>query len=201
MKAGKLAKLEGENRFKRYYMPKSTWLKSGVIIPPVILLLFASFSLKYLFERELLLSWYAVPYVVLFIASVVFLKMTKQYATKKELNREGRYLICQARNVLIDGKNVYSVFTTDENRHDKYYVDKLAKRLADVEMPELTFKSSAHSLNLDAVGGETTNCYIKVFLSADIERKNAQWNNSGSFQVMFVDKKHVSVIPYSDLND
>lgn len=190
MKPSQFAKLEQDRKFKRQFMPIKVWAKNWLyLLSPAILLLFSLFSIKYLFEIGSLYSWKSIPYIVTFVLSVILLKIVKRHVTQKELGQVGAYLICQAKTIKREGKSIYLLFSIGENRHDKYFIEKYANQLAVADLPLLTTKSGVYQ-----VEGQD-NCYVKVFLEAEIKKANAGWTDKDLVQLLFVSEKEISLIP------
>jgi hypothetical protein len=64
------------------------WFKQAAIYPPSFVLFFSLFGLIYLLNYNMLLSGYAIPFIILFLAGAVWLKMVKRYIEKQMKNEK-----------------------------------------------------------------------------------------------------------------
>lgn len=190
MTPAKCAILEKDVKFKGFFMPKNVWGKNFIyLLAPIILLAFSAFSLKYIFDAGKLASLITIPYLIVFMLSITLLKLSKNYVVKKEVSKDGLYLVCLAKTIKEDDKNVYLIFSTGEHRHEKYYLEKYAKQLSDADVPLLTSKDEAFLLDSE------TELYAKVFTRKKLIEKRVDFGEDSLTPLVYVDNKHISLIP------
>lgn len=126
MNADKLQQIEKNKKVRRKFYSKEIW-KSYAIVPPSGVLFIALFGFLYLFNNDLLISWYAVPFVVLLILGTVWLKATRKYIINQKISDNKTFMICLSIPLTkMNGKTI-RVFSAGNNRHNKYYLEKEKK--------------------------------------------------------------------------
>lgn len=207
MKGTNLKKTENDNKIKKRYLPKFFWLKNGAIYPPSIFLFFSLFGLVYLLNYDLLLTFYAIPFVVLFFLATIWLKTTKKYTLNKLLADEDAYLVCLSAAVKEEGKVVTSVFTTGSTRHNKYFVRDLAKQIQDSHLLDTDLftdikgkEKNKPVLVVDENNLLPPNVYIVHLNKTEIVKARAGWSFDEVFPLFYLDQNQVALINLKDLN-
>ena len=77
MKANDYAKLEKDYDFKRHYFNNTFWWKTLLMVPPICFLFVGLVGIIYLFNSDMLVSWYIIPYLFLFTVGTIWLKALK----------------------------------------------------------------------------------------------------------------------------
>lgn len=192
MNISKYSKLETDIKFKSRFVPISIWKKNFIyILSPIILLLFSIFSIIYIFEAGRLASLMTIPYLLIFFVAVVFLRLAKNYVMKKEVTQEGKYLVCLAKIIKEDEKNMYLIFTNGEKRHDKYFIEKCFKQLDSSSFPELSLKDVPYSIKLPEIGEPL---FLKVFRRKSVIEKNLHKDINEILHLEYIDNKHIRLI-------
>lgn len=201
MKANELNKLEKDEKFKKKYLPKYFWLKNAAIYPPSIFLFFALFGFVYLLNYNMLLTYYAIPFVVIFLLATIWFKMTKRAVLKRIFEDSSAYLICLAKVVKEDDNWIYALFATDEKRHNKYFVQDLAKNVDEVFFDEETkssIKQQARKIDKD-LSPVSSSVYVKAFRKRDIAKNRESWKGEEVFPVFYIKGYGVLLIKQKDL--
>lgn len=206
MKGVDLKKIENNTKIKKKYLPKHFWLKSGGIYPPSIFLFFALFGLVYLLNYDLLLTFYAIPFVVLFLLATIWLKTTKKYILNKLFAEEGTYLVCLSAVVKEDDKLITSVFTTNSTRHNKYFARDLAKQIqesniidSDLFTNRKGIEKNKAVLVVDENNLLPSNVYIVHLNKAEILKARAGWSSDEVFPLFYVQNNQVLLINHKDM--
>lgn len=201
MKANELNNLEKDAKFKKKYLPKYFWLKNAAIYPPSIFLFFALFGFVYLLNYDMLLTYYAIPFVVIFLLATVWFKMTKKAVFKKMFDDRSSYLICLSKVVKEDGDWVYALFTTDQKRHNKYFIQDLSKNINDSFFDEeLKGKLRRQAQKLDAdLSPISSDAYIKAFGKKEMSKSRESWRGEEVFPVFYINDRDILLIKQKDL--
>jgi ABC-type bacteriocin/lantibiotic exporter with double-glycine peptidase domain len=72
---------------KRKKLPRCFWFRQAAIYPPALVLFFALFGLIYLLNSNMLLTVYAIPFLLVFLLGAVWLKTVKRYILKQQENK------------------------------------------------------------------------------------------------------------------
>jgi len=201
MKTDRLKNIEKNFKIKKKYLPPNNWFKMTAIYPPAIFIFFALFGLVYLLNHDMLLSYYAIPFVVIFLLATIWLKRTRQILLNNLLEGKDAYLACLAKPVREEGGWIYAVFTTDEKRHNKYFIEDLAKKISldsfDVEVLEQT-KKKVYRLPA-VISPVSESAYMKAFRKKDITKWIATWRENEIFPVFYINEQNIMLIKPKDL--
>lgn len=190
MSSTKYSDLEKSVKFKSRFVPKSIWKKNFIyLLAPIILLFFSVFSLIYIFEAGRLATLITIPYGLIFLLSVVFLRLSRLYVIKKEVNKPNQYLFCLGKVVKEENKIVYVAFSKDTKRHDNYYIEKSVKELVPEVLPSLSVKDEVHILE-----HENGQLCIKVFRKKELLEKKMKHGAGDILYLEYVDNKNVLLI-------
>ncbi|MDH6353971.1 hypothetical protein M2132_000291 [Dysgonomonas sp. PH5-45] len=195
MKSTVLENLEKDNKFKRLFVPRSYILKNLAMVAPACLLFLGLFGVIYLQNINQLVSWYAIPYIVIFAVGTVWLKAVRQHITRTAINKEGAFLVCWAAPVEVKDKKQYFIFSTGSRRHDRYYIENLRKESGSEKCME-----KASSVKHGKAIPIENDIYISALKATDLKRKNPRKDDSESFPVLYVDDKHIYCVQGRYLN-
>ncbi len=199
MKPNDYAKLEKDYSFKKSYLKNTPWWKNILMIPPVCFLFVGLIGLLYLFNNDMLASWYVIPYLVFFVVGTILLKTIKRHIQKTMMSTEGSFHICLAKSIGERDGYVYVIFTNDSRRHDKYNITNIAKGLS------LDAVLSKHNGSLKKesvlIHDEDTDSeyYLRAYFNNDITKRNPDWRTEELFPVLFIDKKYTFIVKKKDL--
>jgi len=200
MNANNLAKLEKDTKFKKEYFPKYFWFSQPGIYPPASILFIALCGLLYLLNSDMLISYYAIPFVVLLVIGAIFLKTTKRHIVNLILNDENMFKVCLAEVFQEKEGYIYLIFNTSAKRHEKYFIDNLRKDIQeqislnnkDVEDSVSKSKRNTTLLYINNYNKEET--IIKAFQKKDIIRLYPGIELNGSLAVIYFKEKNVMLV-------
>lgn len=199
MKPNDYAKLEKDYSFKKSYLKNTPWWKTILMLPPVCFLFVGLIGILYLFNNEMLASWYIIPYLAFFVIGTIWLKAMKRHIQKTMMATEGSFHVCLAKSIGEKDGYVYSAFTNDSRRHDKYNIINIAKELS---LDEILSKQNEPFkkktvLVQDEVNG--TNIYIRAYFNNDITKRNPDWRENELFPVLYINNKYTFIVKKKDL--
>lgn len=199
MKPNDYAKLEKDYSFKKSYLKNTPWWKTILMLPPVCFLFVGLIGILYLFNNEMLASWYIIPYLAFFVIGTIWLKAMKRHIQKTMMATEGSFHVCLAKSIGEKDGYVYSAFTNDSRRHDKYNIINIAKELS---LDEILSKQNEPFkkktvLVQDEVNG--TNIYIRAYFNNDITKRNPDWRENELFPVLYISDKYTFIVKKKDL--
>ncbi len=199
MKPNDYAKLEKDYSFKKSYLKNTLWWKTILMLPPVCFLFVGLIGILYLFNNEMLASWYIIPYLAFFVIGTIWLKAMKRHIQKTMMATEGSFHVCLAKSIGEKDGYVYSAFTNDSRRHDKYNIINIAKGLS---LDEILSKQNEPFkkktvLVQDEVNG--TNIYIRAYFNNDITKRNPDWRENELFPVLYINDKYTFIVKKKDL--
>lgn len=200
MKTNEYAKLEKDYDFKRSYLNKTLWWKSILMVAPVCFLFAGLVGILYLFNSDLLVSFYTIPYLILFVIGTIWLKAMKKHLQKVAMAREGAFHICLAASVGDKDGYTYAIFVNNTRRYDKYYITNLAKEISLHDIltkNDAPFKQKAVLIHDEE---SDTDMYMRAYPKKEIAKKNIGWStDEGYFPVLYINDKDVPVIKRKDL--
>lgn len=189
MSSTKYSDLEKNVKFKSQFVSKSILPKNFVyLLAPIILLVFSVFSILYIFEAGRLASIVTLPYALIFILGVVFLRLSRIYIIKKEVSRRGHYLVCLGKIIKEDGNYAYVLFSKDEKRHDKHFIERVAKQLNIDTLPVLDIKDETHYIDLSENGGQLG---LKVLNKKEVNNQDIAKEGESVFLLEYIDDKNI----------
>lgn len=197
MKADSLKNIEKDNKAKKKYLPPYFWIRNVAIYPPVIFLFFALFGLVYLLNHDMLMSYYAIPFVLIFLLATIWLKRTRQILLKNLIQNKDTYKACLAKTVEEKDGWIYAVFTTDEKRHNRYFIENLGKNinplLLNAEIWEES-KKQAYKLPSD-ISPVSDNAFFKAFRKKEMAGRGVE-----TFPVFYINERNILLIKPKDLD-
>jgi hypothetical protein len=200
MKSNNYTELEKDYNFKRSYFNNTLWWKTISMVPPVLFLFIGLAGIIYLFETGMSVSWYTIPYVVLFTVGAIWLKAMKKYILRASMAAEGAFHVCLAAPIEDKDGYTYAAFVNNTRRHDKYYITNLMKNKS---LHELCVKDNA-SFKKEAIlvheEESDTDIYVKAYPKKVISARNNGWSlGEGYFPVLYINNKNVPVIKRKNL--
>ena len=199
MKPNDYAKLEKDYSFKKSYLKNTLWWKTILMLPPVCFLFVGLIGILYLFNNEMLASWYIIPYLAFFVIGTIWLKAMKRHIQKTMMATEGSFHVCLAKSIGEKDGYVYSAFTNDSRRHDKYNIINIAKGLSLDEIlskQNEPFKKKTVLVQDEENG---TNIYIRAYFNNDITKRNPDWHENELFPVLYINDKYTFIVKKKDL--
>lgn len=193
MSTSDLAKLENNKKLKKDYLNKTLWWKTPLLIAPVCFLFIGLAGLLYLHKIDMLISYYSIPFVLVFAIATIWLKSVKRYIVNTKLAVQGSYLVCAAKAVETDSQYAYVVFVTSAQRHYEHHVSKLASGLTKEDIASIKMQAGHKTAVLYNEDGEAP-YYAKAFKLKDINKQCSNWNEEKAIPLLFVDEKYVFII-------
>lgn len=199
MRPNEYKNLEQDQLFKRRYLGNILWWKNFLLIAPSLLVFIGLAGVLYMAQDGQIKSWYVVPYVVVFVLGLIWVKAVKKYLQDKLLKDKERFLACAARSIGDKGGYYYFIFTKDSKRHNEALINQLA---AEVDINNLTAEdlTTAKKQMVEIKTSEQeTPIYIKAFTKGNISRTNSQQIGIGITPLLYVSPKNIFVIRKKDL--
>jgi len=193
MNTSDLVKLESNKALKKDYLNKTPWWKTILIVPPICFLFIGLAGLLYLFKVEMLISLYAIPFVILFAIGTIWLKTLKRHIVNTSITAQGSFLTCASRSIHSDANHAYLVFVTTPQRHYEHYISKLVKSLTEEEISSITSQAGKYPVLLHN-DEHDTDFYVKAFSLKEIRKQRKNWHEDDAVPLLFIDEKHVYVI-------
>lgn len=172
--------IEKNKRFKKDLFSRLVWSKYA-LFPPALVLFSALFCIVYLFNSDLLISIYCIPFLLLLLAATIWFKTTRKQLIKIETEKTDPFLLCLT-IYLFNHKGVdYYIFFNNENRQNKYLLEKTKNEI--IENKDICSKEIEYIKN----GGFIT---LTNFNNVCIT-KNLKWNNISFFRKKEISDKYV----------
>lgn len=193
MSTSDLAKLENNKKLKKDYLNKTPWWRTTLLIAPVCFLFIGLAGLLYLHKVDMLVSYYSIPFILVFAIATIWLKSVKRHIVNTKLAVQGSYLVCAAKAVETDSQYAYVVFVTSAQRHYEHHVSKLASALSKEDIASIKMQAGHKSAVLYNEGEETP-YYARAFKLKDIEKQCNNWNEEKTIPLLFIDEKRVFIV-------
>ncbi len=132
MDSNDIKRLENNTKLKKKIFNKNIW-KNYAIIPPAIVLFTGILGVVYLLNIDKLLTWYAIPFLVIFALGTIWLKSTRRYIINKKISDNKEFFICLSIPLIKKDNKTIMLFSTGKNRNNKYYLEKEKKDILDSE--------------------------------------------------------------------
>lgn len=123
MDTKKLKGLENDIKLKRKFYSKGIW-KNYAFVPPALIVFIGVFGLLYLYNNDLLISLYSIPFVLILLLGAIWIKSTKKYLIDQKTSESNSFVICNAVPLTTNNQNELIIFTPGINRHNKNYIEK-----------------------------------------------------------------------------
>lgn len=194
MKSTILSDLEKDRKFKRNNFPSSLFYTNFLFIAPSLLIFCGLAGALYLFKINQLISLIVIPYIVLFVIGTIWLKSIRLHIVRSKIDNEDSFLTCWAIPVQEEKNISYFLFTTNNKRHDKYYIENLKKKIK-IDFEEYIQnikKGQSIFLSSDSITEEKV--YLGALDNSIIKRKNPNRSEGENLPILFIDEKHIDVI-------
>lgn len=199
MKPNDYAKLEKDYSFKKSYLTDTPWWINLLMVAPVCLLFVGLIGILYLFNLDKLVSWYIIPYLLLFVVGTILLKAIKKHIQKTAINKPDSFLICLAKPIAEKEGYTYIAFVKDSHRHNKHYI---ANELKDISPDDIlnnydkAFRKKTMLIHNDETNSDL---YIRAYTNRDLNRRSATWREDQLIPVLYIDDKYTFIIKKKDL--
>ncbi|WP_029905262.1 hypothetical protein [Prevotella sp. 10(H)] len=187
-------KLEKDNSFKKSYINSTLWWKNILLAPPILLLFGGLIGIIYIFHLDKLVSWYILPYLILFVVGTILLKATKKYLQKGMMTTPGSFIVCLAKPIGEKDGYTYAAFVKDTHRHNKHYINNETK---DLSFDEIIASGQPFTKKSMPLGEKEI--YIRAYPTKEITKRNASWREEDIFPILYIDDKYTFVIKKKDL--
>lgn len=199
MKAKSYKELERDKSFKRRYLSKTIWWNSFTFVPPALVLFIGLAGILFLRENDKLISWFTIPYIVLFLLGAIWFKVAKKHVQDKELTDPNKFLVCASR--LVDSRYGYHYFVVsfDEKRHDEAWIKKIGDDLSLDSFKEEDLKR-AKKKPIKVENAEICHpIFLKAFQMNHVLKTNARDLDKGITPLLYVSENNIFVIRNKDL--
>lgn len=193
MSTSDLVKLESNKAFKKEYLNKTPWWKTILILPPTCFLFIGLAGLLYLFKVEMLISFYAIPFIILFAIGTIWLKSLKRHIVNTKISAEGSFLTCAAQPIGTNANYAYLVFVTSAQRHYEHYISKFVKKISEEKAAHIRSQAGKQAVLLHNKENDT-DFYVKAFKIKDIVKQRKYWDENDAVPLLFIDENHVFII-------
>lgn len=200
MKASECKRLEKDRMFKLAYMKKTPYWINFLFVAPISILFLGLVGILYLLERNMLLSWYTVPFVLIFIFGTVWMKAVKRHLLKTKVDNPENFHVCIAVPVGEKEGYTYFLYANNESRHNEYYISTIAEDFPFDVFSPLQLKQSKKQPVLMNDEGLDPNIYLKAFTKRDVVRKDAIRAFDDSLPILAIDNKLVKIISRREYN-
>jgi len=128
MSTNNLASIEKNKKFKSYILNKNIW-KNYAFIPPALVLFTGLFGLVFLYKNEIIISWYSVPFIIIFAIGTIWFKATRKYLLSKKIEDTSSFFVCTTTVLVTKKQKSIILFTTNNNRHSESYIEKQKREI------------------------------------------------------------------------
>lgn len=190
-----LVELEKDRAFKRTHISFWSKCKSWLYVAPVLLLLMSIFCILFLLKGDRLVSWYAAPYVLIFVVATIWFKAVRKTLTNRIVSNPDFFIVAFAKPVLTDKFMVYALFSTGANRHNANYIEHQASIVSNSYADLIPRLKPKQALPLVTGEQENTDClYLCCLRKFTVRSNNIAWDEKEVFPLMLVDKKEAKSI-------
>lgn len=126
MEAKQLVKLEKNEKFRRKIASIGIW-RNYAFVPPIIIIFGSIFGLLYLLNNDLLISFYAIPFAILFLIATLWFKSVRKYLINKKISSQDFFQICIGYPLFNNKNSTIILFTTNNYRHSTNFLEKQKK--------------------------------------------------------------------------
>jgi len=203
MKTNDFARLEKDQKFKKKYLPKNLWIKTYAIYPPAGVIFTGLAGLIYLLNHDILVSVYAIPFVVLLLLGAVWLKAVRRHTLNTLFEKKDSYLVCLGR--ILQDKNgwVYVCFSTSDKRHERHFIDNISKDIINKynDIPEyLNSLGDIKKNTLLLPVGTSGDIYARAFAMGELNKVFPGWKEENYIPLLYINKDNLSLIKRKDIS-
>lgn len=199
MKPSEYKKLEEDKNFKRYYMRKTMWWKSFLLLAPTCLLFIGLAGILHMAYNDRIWTLYSIPYIIVFALGTIWLKGIKKYIQNKILSKKDSYLACAAKNLGDNKGRYYFIFSKDNKRHNENLINQLAEELNLESFTEEQLNQAKKTAIAITTSETETQMYLRGLTVGYVLKANRQNISGGITPLLYVSEKDVFVIRHKDL--
>lgn len=205
MKPTPLNELEKDKKFKKKYFPKQLWIKSAILYLPVLFLFIALLGLVFLLNSDMLISIYAIPFVILFLFATLWFKTLKKHVQNKFFDNPDSFLVCAATILEEDNNMVYLIFSPESKRHNKFFIEAEAKTLqkdnilntSDYTRKKAQSSKSAQELKLNE--NNQDKILLKAFNRIDFFNNGTFLTHEKTVAILYINNPNTLLIKPKDI--
>jgi hypothetical protein len=197
MNADKLLKLEKNNQLKRKFYLKGIW-RNYAFIPPTLILFASIFGILYLLNSDMLISLYAIPFIVIFIVGTIWLKATRKYLVDQKIASENTFLICTAIPLTKIKNQTIIIFSTGNSRHNKNYLERKKQEILTNDTSYIN-KLNINKLKKEVQQLESTDIYLSVLSPISSIIKKGEKTNNKTYHIIYTTPYRISYILEQEL--
>ncbi len=191
-------KLEDNKTFKRYYMRKTKWWKSFLLLAPTLLLFVGLAGILHMAYNDRIWTLYCLPYIIVFALGTIWLKGIKKYIQDKLVSQSHSYLACAAKSLGEKGGRHYFIYSKDNKRHNETLISRLADELdLDNLTKEQIEEAKKASIKIETSETETP-IYLKAIATNLVLKANRENLASGITPLLYISLQDVFVIRNKD---
>lgn len=199
MKPSQYKELENNKSFKRYYLNKTLWWINYLFVAPALLLFIGLAGIMHMGYSDRLWSWYAIPYIAVFLIGTIWLKAIKRHVQTKILEDRNMYLICAAQAIFEAEGRYYFIFSKDSKRHNEVLINKLAGELSKESFTRDEIQRAKKQMVEISTSEEETQIYLKGISVNKVNRANVRNIKEGITPLLYVSSKEIFVVRNKDL--
>lgn len=205
MKPTPLNELEKDKKFKKKYFPKQLWIKSTILYLPVLFLFIALVGLVFLLNSNMLISIYALPFIILFLFATLWFKTLKKHIQNKFLDNPNSFLVCAATILEEDNNMVYLIFSPDSKRHNKFFIESEAKTLQKDNIlntksyKEKKAQSSKIAQELEFKENNQDKILLKAFNRVNFFNNGTFLTHEKTVAILYINKPNTLLIKPKDI--
>lgn len=199
MKPSDYKKLEDNTTFKRYYMRKTAWWKSFLLLAPTLLLFVGLAGIMHMAYNDRIWTLYCLPYIIVFALGTIWLKGIKKYIQETLINRSGSFLVCAGRSLGESEGRHYFIYSKENKRHNEVLINKLAEELTIESFSEEQLEQAKKSSIAIEVTDIDTEIYLRAIPTNDVLKANRENIAIGITPLLYISSKDMFVIRNKDL--
>ena len=199
MRPSQYQELEKDNKFKKYYLQKTSWWKNYLLLPPIPLLFIGLAGIMHLGSNDQLWTWYLIPYLAIFLFGTVLLKASKKHIQNKILNDKKSLLTCAARAIGDKGARYYFIFSNENKRQNETLINRLASELSIDSFTEEELNRAKKGMVEISTSETETHIYLAGIKVDKVLRTNRENIGTGITPLLYANPKQIFVIRNKDL--
>lgn len=198
MKINDYIKLENDRTFKKKYLSLTSWWKTFSLVPSILFLFLGLFGMLYLLSYDLLISYYTIPFVVIFIVGTILFKSVKRHIYNELLNDPDGFKVCVSSPIYTQGAYTYLAFVNGQKRHNDHFIRQFIDNVDKSKIEPLINKSSKIPVCLSDKESNI-DYFVIAYKTHDINKENAVRKKDESIPLLYINDKNVFVIKGKDL--
>lgn len=186
-----LQNLEKSIILKRNFFSKGI-MKSPAMYPPIAMIFIGILGILYLYNYNLLLSAYTIPFLCFFLAGSILIRIIKKQVIEKRIAENTVFCVCETIPFLSSGNKTILLFSIDENRHKKSYLDNNKNTLSKDEREKIkSFKSNSLKSKITQLAPH--NLYITTAPPRSLSFTNSN-NTDTDYKIIYSGNEKFSVL-------